>query len=140
MLVVTFLTHTSEIRNRRYCRERLIIFLFIKEFIHLEVWLIHIFMRHVIFVPRTAAKLLKGYIITPISSRYKTSNHQCATFEVSRKTMSPTFSTIKISNSSFCIRKLYKCVNEISWFLLSFTTMSESDLYKIVSLYADDEM
>ena len=48
------------------------------------------------------------------------------------ETMSPNFSTIKISNSSFCIRKLYKCVNEIRWFLLSFTTMSESDLCNIV--------
>ena len=56
------------------------------------------------------------------------------------KTMSPNFSTIKISNSSFCIRKLYKCVNETRWFLLSFTTMSESDLHNIVALCADDKM
>ena len=43
---------------------------------------------------RTAAKLLKGYIMTPISSRYKTSNHQFATFEVLRKNNETHFSTI----------------------------------------------
>ena len=91
MLRITLLTHTSEIKSRRYCGERLIIFLFIKEFIHPKVSLIHIFMRHVIFVPSNCRKIAQGLHYTSDFSRYKTSNHQFATFEVSRKTMSPTF-------------------------------------------------
>ena len=49
-------------------------------------------MLFLLHAQQTAAKLLKGYvIITPISLRYRTSNHQFATFDVLRKTMKPTF-------------------------------------------------
>ena len=43
----------------------------------------------------------------------------------------PLFLQSTTSNSSFCIRKLNKCVNRICWFLLSSTKMSKVDwLYR----------